>query len=153
MAHSDRKQRLAFDAVRSILIDNPRTTFTPVELLRDINYTLDCDDMFSIGTLRAALARLPDGCVTRRGNGRIEIHARGGCRSAEFIPVIERYLHNDHVPTYIKRYAPDICRELVLSGEYAITQMIQWCAPGRWEFDFSYYGLWVRRLKPTLKSA
>lgn len=153
MPRTDRKCQLAADAVRAMLIDNPRTTFTPAQLLADINYTLDCDDMFSISTLRAALRRLPDGCVTRRGNGRIEIHARGGCRSSEFIPVLERYLHLDNVPTYVKKHYPDICRELCLTGEYAVTQMIQWCAPGNWEFEYSYYGLWVRRLKPARKSA
>lgn len=123
-------------------------------LRREVNWELDLEEMVSMATLRRALDRLPDGCISRKGpknrkNGKITVHARHFAKPEEVMAAfrsLETWVEGDVV--LIERHKETIRKKLLLAGQPDLYQTLKWAESCRFfESDYTVYGHMVRSRK------
>lgn len=136
----------AYQRVLDILQEQERE-WNLTALLREVNYTLDLEDMVSMATLRRAARRLPSACYHRR-HGQIVISTRCFARPDEVIAAIHALPTFDYdLPILLtEAHKQAIRRTLALDRRLGLHNSLVWAsAQGvRFAIDYTFYGTTVR---------
>lgn len=132
-----------YERVLDALADGEPWTLEP--LLWVVNWHApDLEAMCSMATLRRAVARLPEGCVTTQGR-RLVVAARHFARTAEVLGALHG-LDNwaDDIPVLIERHKPTLRRALMLADDWALLKSLEWASAGEFEITHTVYGTMLR---------
>ena len=114
------------------------------DLLWEVNWALNLDDMLSLSTLRKAVALLPDGCVEGKA-GKTIVHARHFARREEVIAALKALnLYDADVPVLIERHRQQLGATLYLATRWALHESLTWAAAGAYTISYTVYGTMLR---------
>jgi hypothetical protein len=138
------KVEIARNRIAEILTGDGERQWTLPDLLWQVNWALELEEMVSMATLRRALATLPEGCVTQQGR-KLIVSARHFVRTDAVIAALRTLEHwDDHLPVLIERHKPTLRRALLLADDWSLRQSLEWAAPGNFEILDYVYGTAIR---------
>ena len=126
------------------ILGGSRETWLLPALLREVNWTLDLDDMMSMATLRRAVALLPSECVVK-SDGRITVQARQFAPRLEMIEALKGLpTWCDDLPVLINSHESTLRRVLVLADGMPLFNSLKWAQAGVYEISYGFHGTCVR---------